>query len=149
MRVKNRSDLRVIEDTSDGDAEAWPADVEFIMSALEAAGAGGGGAGFDKRRAVRVPYRTVAHLRLYSAPPEEVAVTVYTRDVCPRSLGFVTQARLPLGYGGILTFRGPDGEDLRIDVTLLRCREAVPGWYEGALYFNREQLSFQPGGDRR
>lgn len=145
MQVVHDSKLKFVGDDPGGE-ESWPADVDFIVSALEAAGAG---AGFDKRRAVRVPYRAVGHLKLYSAGADEAAISVYTRDVCPRSLGFVTQAALPLGYGGILTLKGPDGQELRLDVTLLRCREAVPGWFEGALYFNRQQLSFTPEEMRR
>lgn len=142
MQVVTESGLKFVDAGAGGGVEeAWPADLDFILSALEAAG---GSKAFDKRQAVRVPYRAVGHLRLYSASADEAAVTVYTRDVCPRSLGFVTQAPLPLGYGGILTFKGPDGQELRLDVTLLRCREAVPGWFEGALYFNRQQLSFSP-----
>lgn len=141
MQVVNDAKLKFVSDDPAGGDESWPADVDFIVSALEAAGAG---AGFDKRRAVRVPYRAIAHLKLFSAAPDEPAITIYTRDVCPRSLGFVTQTPLPLGYGGILTLKGPDGRELRLDVTLLRCREAVPGWFEGALYFNRQQLSFSP-----
>jgi hypothetical protein len=27
--------------------------------------------------------------------------------------------------------------------TVLRCRQAAPGWYEGAIYFNRSQEIFQ------
>lgn len=155
MQVEYESGLKIVapaaaaaSSSSGGGSgeEAWPADVDFILSALEA---GGGGPGFDKRQAVRVPYRAVGHLKLYSAGADEAAVTVYTRDVCPRSLGFVTQTPLPLGYGGILTLTGPDGQGMRLDVTLLRCREAVPGWFEGALYFNRQQLSFSSEAMRR
>jgi hypothetical protein len=49
---------------------------------------------------------------------------------------------LPLGYGGIVELATPDGETVRAHCTLLRCRMAAPGWYEGALYFNRPQESF-------
>jgi hypothetical protein len=130
--------MQVVSDNvlSIGD-EAWPAELDFILSALEA----GATSHFDKRQAMRVPYRTVGYLKLYSEQGDE-PVMVFTRDVCVKSLGFLTQVRLPLGYGGILTVKGPDGQELRLDVTLLRCREAVPGWFEGALYFNRPQHDF-------
>ena len=36
----------------------------------------------------------------------------------------------------------PDGNLISIACTLLRCREAAPGWFEGAVCFNREQLEF-------
>jgi hypothetical protein len=29
-----------------------------------------------------------------------------------------------------------------VHCTLLRCREAAPGWFEGSVYFNREQPQF-------
>ncbi len=34
------------------------------------------------------------------------------------------------------------GEMVEIYCTVLRCREVAGGWYEGALYFNREQAVF-------
>ncbi|HZZ45053.1 MAG TPA: hypothetical protein VFE58_19105 [Tepidisphaeraceae bacterium] len=131
-----------------GDAstvEEVPGDLDFILSALEA---GATSAQMDKRQGFRIPYRAVGKLKLYSAQNGE-RVTVYTRDVCPRSLGFVSQEQLPLGYGGILELKGPDGREMRLDVTLLRCREAVPGWFEGALYFNRQQIDFSAEEIRR
>ena len=54
----------------------------------------------------------------------------------------MTRHRLPLGYGGILTIHSPKGRSLRIDCTIVRCREAVKGWFEGSMYFNREQGVF-------
>ena len=135
---QGESKMHMVEERAAAGTESWPADVDFIVSALEA---GSADKTFDKRRAVRVPYRSVGFLKLYSEPDAK-PVTIYSRDVCCKSLGFVTRTRLPLGYGGILTLKGPDGQELRLDVTLLRCREAVPGWYEGALYFNRPQQDF-------
>ena len=45
---------------------------------------------------------------------------IYTRDVCPRSLGFVTRHRLPLGYGGVVEITDRqnlvDHEDLGLKV---------------------------------
>jgi hypothetical protein len=70
--------------------------------------------------------------------------TLYTRDVNARSLGFLTQQCLPLGYGGVVTLATPGsgGRVLSIPCTLLRCREVAPGWYDGALHFNREHAEF-------
>ncbi len=64
------------------------------------------------------------------------------RDINPQGLGFVTRHRLPLGYGGILTIPTPSGKPAKVDCTLLRCREAVQGWFEGGMYFNRPQIAF-------
>jgi hypothetical protein len=115
----------------------WPAELEFILSALEA----GQSSRHDLRATTRKRYRVKAALRLFVDKPLE-SRALFTRDVSRRGMGFVTQHRLPLGYGGILELPAPDGRMLRIDCTLLRCREAVRGWFEGAVYFNREQFGF-------
>ncbi|MCC6424739.1 MAG: hypothetical protein IT447_14790 [Phycisphaerales bacterium] len=120
----------------DGGLE-WPAELDFILSALEA----GQSSRHKQRSMARKLYRVKAALRLFADGPLEPRA-LFTRDVSRRSLGFVTQHQLPLGYGGILELPAPDGRLLRIDCTLLRCREAVRGWFEGAVYFNREQFGF-------
>jgi hypothetical protein len=119
--------------------EALPKEVEFILSALEA----GQFAGATRRRTQRAPYRVSASLKLFSDTPQAPPWQLYVRDVNAKSLGFVTRHRLPLGYGGLLTLTSPDGRKLSIDCTLLRCREAVQGWFEGSMYFNREQPTFE------
>jgi hypothetical protein len=49
---------------------------------------------------------------------------------------------LPLGYGGTIELAAPGGNVIALNCTLLRCREIASGWYDGALYFNREQAVF-------
>lgn len=122
----------------DPSAEAFPPEVDLVMSALEA----GGFAGDDRRSMRRVSYRTRAHLRLFSDAHNGRPWTLYTRDVNRRGMAFLTPHRLPLGYGGVLDVVGPDGRWMTINCTLLRCREASPGWYEGSVYFNRDQATF-------
>jgi hypothetical protein len=117
-----------------------PADVEFILSALEA----GRFSGPSRRKQDRRTYRVEAKLRLFSDGPDTSPWTLYTRDASHQGLGFVTRHRLPLGYGGIITLMNPQGREVKIDCTLLRCREAVTGWFEGSMYFNREQPGFHP-----
>lgn len=120
---------------------AWPREVEMIVSALEAAGA----AHDDRRRHPRMPYRVLADLRLFSDPPGTPAWRLYTRDVSARGVGFITAERLPLGYGGVIQLPAPkSGRLVSINGTLFRCREVSGGWYEGAMYFNREQWIFAP-----
>jgi hypothetical protein len=114
----------------------WPPEADLIISALEA---GRGLGSSDRRGGSRSPYRTRAVLRLFSDLPETDPWTLYTRDVDGRGVGFITRHRLPLGYGGMIRLTLPSGQILEAHCTLLRCREAAPGWYEGALYFNREQ----------
>jgi hypothetical protein len=114
-----------------------PAVAELILSALDS-GRHHNPAAANRRGAPRVPHRVRARLRLFSEPNGEPRV-IYTRDAHARGLGFITPHRLPLGYGGFVEFRGPDGRARRIQCTLHRCREAAPGWFEGSVCFNREQ----------
>jgi hypothetical protein len=95
----------------------------------------------DRRGADRAAFRAVAELKLFSDERGREPWVLYTRDVAPRGMGFITRHRLPLGYGGILRMRGPHGEELAIDCSVRRCRPAVNGWFEGAMSFNREQWS--------
>ncbi|HSI36081.1 MAG TPA: hypothetical protein VK986_21035 [Tepidisphaeraceae bacterium] len=118
-----------------------PVEVEFILSALEA-GASTSAGPADRRRGERMKYHVCASLKLYSEPEAGLPWQIFVRDVNPKGLGFLTRHRLPLGYGGILTVVSPQGGVAKIDCTLVRCREAVPGWFEGSMYFNREQGAF-------
>lgn len=110
----------------------------MILSAMEAVPK----PGMEKRAHQRLNYRVQAKLTLFADGPMAEPWTLYTRDVDPRGLGFISRDRLPLGYGGWVDVQTPNGRTTRIACTLYRCREAIPGWYEGALYFNREQWMF-------
>lgn len=118
--------------------ELWPAQVSLILSAMEAVCP----PEHDRRRTKRLAYHVRAELRLFADPPDADSRTLYTRDVDPRGLGFITPHRLPLGYGGWLSLLIPSGRKVSIDCIVYRCREVIPGWYEGALHFNREQWMF-------
>jgi hypothetical protein len=96
----------------------------------------------ERRCVARAPYRVQANLRLFSDAPNTPAWTLFTRDINTRGMGFITTHRLPLGYGGLLEIIVPGGDVRTIACTLLRCREAAPGWYEGSMYFNRQQMEF-------
>ena len=101
-------------------------------------------ASHDRRKQTRSAFRVQAALKLFTDCSDEPARILYTRDANHRGIGFVTRARLPLGYGGILelpSLRTP-GKMLTIQCTLSRCRLAAAGWYEGALHFNRDQWEF-------
>ena len=118
----------------------WPAEAEIVLSALEVAGVSHD----DRRRHPRRRYRVVADLHLFSDAPGTPLWRLYTRDVSVRGLGFITRDRLPLGYGGVVQLAAPSGRSMSINGTLFRCREIGNGWFEGALYFNREQWIFAP-----
>ncbi len=116
----------------------WPVEVNLILSALEAAP----GMEFDLRREQRLPYRVRAEMRLFADDQSLPLWTLYSRDIDPRGMGFITPHRLPLGYGGWVELLTPRGRKTRIDCTIFRCRLVSQGWYEGALTFNREQWMF-------
>jgi hypothetical protein len=121
------------------DISAWPQEAGMVLTALEA-----GSWKDERRRHPRTAYRVKALLWLFADTPGAPARILYTRDVDHRGIGFVTRDRLPLGYGGIVRLVGPNtpSKILSISCTLYRCRLAAPGWYEGALHFNRDQADF-------
>jgi hypothetical protein len=132
-------------DTTTARADVWPAEVDLIISAL-AAGEGraksAASPALRRREVLRVSYRVIADLRLYSDARDADGWRLYSREVSPRGLGFITPHRLPLGYGGTMELPAPDGRMIAVNCTLLRCREIASGWFDGALYFNREQPAF-------
>jgi hypothetical protein len=123
------------------DDTAMPHEAAIVMTALEAAGGR-----VNRRLLARTLYRTTASLSLFADAPDAEARTLYIRDANERGMGFVTRARLPLGYGGVLRLPSPNeaSQILNISCTIYRCRLAAPGWYEGALHFNRDQHDFLP-----
>lgn len=125
---------------------AWPAEVDLILSAMEAARSVSPGAGtsFDRRDTTRQPYRTRAQLKLYADPADAPPAILYTRDADHRGIGFITPTLLPLGYGGWVTLQSPAGETVRVECTVYRCRRTVQGWFEGALSFHREVWQLGP-----
>jgi hypothetical protein len=123
-------------------SERLAARAELILSALEA---GQFREAPTNRRAIqRERLRVRGALRLFADGEGAPAKPIFTRDVHSRGLGFVTPHRLPLGYGGVIEIPNRFGRKTQIHCTLLRCREAAPGWYEGSLYFNREQHNLVP-----
>jgi hypothetical protein len=64
---------------------------------------------------------------------------VITRDANHWGVGFITQVPLLAGYPAVLHLKAPDGSQVMARGCVLRCREIVPGWYEGAIQFQNEQ----------
>jgi hypothetical protein len=122
----------------EADQEPFPAEVEFVISALEA----GPRSAVERQKLKRVPYRVRAMFKLFSDPQEQPPCLLYTRHVNRQALGFISPRHLPLSHGGVLNIVGPDGTIMQVYCTVLRCREVAPGWHEGAVYFNREQQVF-------
>src|SRR5207247_3004925 len=116
---------------------------ELILAAMDAASASAAGDSAERRDVTRRSYRVRAELRLFSDAADAATWVLYTRDVHVRGVGFITRHRLPLGYGGKVKLVTPGGRLVKVNCTLIRCRQTAPGWYEGALNFNREQWEFQ------
>jgi hypothetical protein len=112
-----------------------PPEVEFLISALEVAPR----PLVERQQLKRTRYRVAASMRLFSDPLDEPRAVVYTRHVNEKAVGFVTQTPLALSHGGVIEMQMPDGRTESIGCTVIRCRQAAPGWYEGAVYFNRPQ----------
>lgn len=92
-----------------------------------------------RRRVSRVGLRVCAQLKLWADGEDAEPWRLFTRDMDVRAMGFICQDRLPLGYGGTLSFRDAAGRRQELEVTVTRCRECSSGWYEGALHFSRPQ----------
>jgi hypothetical protein len=68
-------------------------------------------------------------------------LTIYTRDVSSWGVGFVCRMPLPPGSNAMMHIDGARGRPLRLMCCVLRCREVMPGWFEGAaLLFKEEPL---------
>jgi len=134
----------VLVDADDGElvadcaGEPFPQEVEFIISALEAAPP----PLLERQQVRRSRYRVRAALRLFSDAAERATRILFTRNVSPKAMAFLCEYALPLSHGGVLHVPTPGGALLSAACTILRCREAAPGWYEGAVYFNRPQTCF-------
>ncbi len=127
MRITNEDPFAV-------ELDQWPRDVDLIISALHAAGS----ATADRRGGHRRRHRVIARLTLFcnsSSAPRQL----YVRDMTEKHLGFLVADPVPLGYGGTVELVRPDQTIASISCVVHRCRECVPGWYEGALMFNRVQ----------
>jgi len=116
-----------------------PADADLIAEALVAARDLATDESGDARRRDRRPVRATAALQLLTDNPEDAPWALFARDADPRNLGFLTEHPLPVGHGGRVRLATADGQTLDVGCTIYRCRECVPGWYEGALSFHKLQ----------
>lgn len=114
----------------------WPVEAELILSAMDAVPRPPTD---DRRAAARRSHRVRAELRLYAHDPMSPPIVLYTRDVSAGGIGFITKERLPLGYNGLVRLTGSGGDVVTAVCSVYRCREAIGGWYEGALRFTNRQ----------
>ena len=91
------------------------------------------------RRISRVNLRVHAQLKLWADGLDGEAWHLFTRDLDGRAMGFVCKDKLPLGYGGWISFSLPGGRRQNLEVTVTRCRPCSGGWHEGSLHFIHPQ----------
>jgi hypothetical protein len=112
-------------------AETWPVDAELIASAMTAAHPG-----VERRSAPREPMSVVAYAWVLCAGGRSGPTVLYLRDRGPIHVGFLTQDPVPLSYTVDLLIADDAGRHLRRTGTVQRCRECVPGWFEGTIKLN-------------
>ena len=129
-------------------ADEWPAEVELIISALDAGDGAASDTHDNRRRHPRMPYRVIADLQLFSDQPGSAhggSIPAMSRRT---GLGFVTPHRLPLGYGGVVQLPSPAGRPVSVNGTLFRCREVGNGWFEGAPVLQPRAVDLRATGNR-
>ena len=123
---------------------ALPEEVEEVMEVLDEAFPPLG----DRRSLTRFRYRVQAVLKVRDEQFGLLCRTVFLRDVNSWDAGFITDEPLPSGgvrKSAILEVAAPDGRTLFIGCELRRCREFLPGWYEGSVHFDHEEADFYLG----
>ena len=100
--------------------------------------------GADRRRYSRCAYVARAAVELMDPMGHMHRVKAFSRDANQWGVGLVTQTVLPVGQNALLQIEGGDQVDVRARGCIVRCREVLPGWYEGAVLFEQEQSSLSP-----
>jgi len=95
----------------------------------------------ERRKFSRVPYVVPATVELTDPLGHLHRLKMHSRDANQWGVGFVCQIPLPVGNSALIQLKGGDGVDVRATGCIVRCREVVPGWFEGALLFLHEQAS--------
>lgn len=103
------------------------------------------GEGAERRQFSRCPYVARAAVELEDPMGHVLRVKVFSRDANQWGVGLVSQTVLPAGENALLQIEGGDGVDVRARGCIVRCREVLPGWFEGAVLFEQEQPSLSPG----
>jgi len=102
------------------------------------------GAADERRRFSRATYVARATVELTDPMGHAHRIQLWSRDANQWGVGIVTRCTLPVGQSATLQIKGSDGVDIRARGCILRCREVLPGWYEGAVLFEHEQPSLAP-----
>jgi hypothetical protein len=116
-----------------GPAAAVPTDAQIVIAILN----GEAGPALDRRRFARSAFQMAGALEsIGDAIP--MGWTIYTRDANQWGIGFVTQDPLPVAKDVTLHIAA-GGQLLRLRGCIVRCREVMPGWYDGAVLLHEEE----------
>jgi hypothetical protein len=123
-----------------------PLDVALVLEILTSGEASTAAA--NRRKFPRTKHVATASLEPFQPPSAKVTTaprrTIYTRDANQWGVGFITQERLTTGEDALLRIADPAGTPLAVRCGILRCREVLPGWYEGAVLFTAEEPRLSP-----
>jgi hypothetical protein len=114
-------------------AGAVPTDAQIVISVLN----GEAGPAIERRRFVRTTYQTPGAIESIGEPIPR-CWTIYTRDANQWGVGFVTQEPLPVAKDVILHVAAA-GQVLSLRGCIVRLREVMPGWYDGAVLLGEEE----------
>ena len=135
--VRSEQGVRARPQPPRADGADVPADAQVVIDVLN----GEQGPDHERRRFRRHPFVTPAELEVLgdASPPRR---TIYTRDLNQWGVGFVTQHPLPVARDATLRI-WIAGQMLMVRSCILRCREVVPGWFEGAALLYSEEPRFE------
>jgi hypothetical protein len=115
-----------------------PEDAQFVIAVL----AGEQNLAITNRRKFpRCAYVTRATLDVGVADARK---TVYTRDANQWGVGFVSQEAVAVGAEATLHLAGAVGRPLHLRGCILRCREVLPGWFDGGVLLYAEETWLLP-----
>ena len=120
-----------------------PEDVREVMAMLGGREPVTGSAVVERRQSPRVEHRVRAAMEI-DDQIQRSRQTIYTRDVSSWGVGFLSRMPLPVGSNAMLHIDGAHGRPLRLMCCVLRCREVMPGWFEGAALLFKEEPMLAP-----
>jgi hypothetical protein len=120
------------------DLEPWPPEAREMMSRLSDSFP----PMMERRRIPRKRYRVEASIVLLHGKQDEQDMKLYTRDINPWALGFISPHALPAYEHAMVQMPGMDGRMLRIKCLIRRCTSLEAGWFQGVIDFEREYREF-------
>ena len=120
-----------------------PEDVREVIAMLSGRETTSDAAVVERRKTVREEHHVRAAVEI-DDQIQRSRQTVYTRDVSSWGVGFICRMPLPPGSNAMLHIDGAHGRPLRLMCCVLRCREVMPGWFEGAALLFREEPMLAP-----